>query len=91
MTTIGSGSSHVQSPFQPTSLQPEGWSARRSFGWDLRLASRSLATMLDWYEVARQRRALRPMSDEMLKDIGISRTDAMREAGRRFWDTDGAR
>jgi uncharacterized protein YjiS (DUF1127 family) len=39
-----------------------------------------------WREVSRQRKALRELSDHQLKDIGISRTDAIREAGRGFWD-----
>lgn len=32
------------------------------------------------------RQALRALDDRLLKDIGISRADAEREAGRRFWD-----
>jgi len=40
----------------------------------------------DWREVYRQRRELRELSDHLLKDIGISRSDAMREASRAFWD-----
>ena len=33
-------------------------------------------------EVRRQRRALMALDDRMLKDIGLSRTDAWREANR---------
>ena len=40
---------------------------------------------LAWHDRARERRALMEMSDQMLRDIGISRTDACREAGRPFW------
>ena len=39
-----------------------------------------------WREVSRQRRELRDLSDHLLKDIGISRADATREADRYFWD-----
>jgi len=39
-----------------------------------------------WREFSRQRRELRALSDHMLKDIGISRSDAIREANRAFWD-----
>ena len=39
-----------------------------------------------WRSLARQRRDLARLSDEMLKDIGISRVDALREAKRPFWD-----
>jgi uncharacterized protein YjiS (DUF1127 family) len=37
-------------------------------------------------ERARSRRALSALSDEQLKDIGLSRSDAFREASRPFWD-----
>jgi uncharacterized protein YjiS (DUF1127 family) len=37
-------------------------------------------------EAARQRRALLRLDDSMLKDIGISRADAYREATRSWWD-----
>jgi len=43
-------------------------------------------TMINhWRAVSRQRRELHNMSDFMLKDIGLSRTDADREASRPFW------
>lgn len=38
-----------------------------------------------WVERRRQRRALYELSDELLKDIGVSRADALREAGKPFW------
>jgi len=44
----------------------------------------------DWLalalQVRAQRRELLGLSDAMLKDIGISRADAQREANRPFWD-----
>ena len=40
----------------------------------------------EWRQIAQQRRELRGLSDEILKDIGISRSDADFEANRRFWD-----
>ena len=92
MTTIGSDSSHVYArPYLPGSSRSVGRSVRRAFEGAVRVADRGLVTLMDWYDVAQERRALRSMSDEMLKDIGISRTDAMREVSRRFWDTDGPR
>ena len=39
----------------------------------------------DWAERARQRRALRELSDHMLKDLGITRYDAEFEARKPFW------
>jgi uncharacterized protein YjiS (DUF1127 family) len=50
-----------------------------------RLAAIGLARLLHWHELARQRRALLALSDHMLKDIGISRAEAEREASRPFW------
>jgi uncharacterized protein YjiS (DUF1127 family) len=41
--------------------------------------------LCDWTERTRQRRALLTLSDTMLKDIGISRTDALQEGGKPFW------
>jgi len=39
-----------------------------------------------WNELARQRRQLAALGDDMLKDIGRSRADIEREANRPFWD-----
>lgn len=39
-----------------------------------------------WMERYRQRRALISLSDHMLKDLGLSRCDAGREGGKRFWE-----
>ncbi len=47
---------------------------------------RSGDTLLLWLERYRQRRALGAMSDHMLKDLGLSRSDAGRESGKRFWE-----
>ena len=56
-------------------------------------AATGLTLLLDrftaWLEVRRQRRHLLSMSDSMLRDIGLSRADAEREAGRPFWDLPG--
>ncbi len=47
---------------------------------------RLLFGLLRWQELAQQRRRLLAMDDRMLKDIGITRADATREAARPFWD-----
>ena len=44
-------------------------------------------TLLLWLERYRQRRALHSLSDHMLKDLGLSRSDAGRETGKRFWES----
>lgn len=38
-----------------------------------------------WMERVRQRQTLASLPDHMLKDIGVSRIDAQREAGKVFW------
>ena len=45
----------------------------------------ALARLREWYEVYRQRRTLLALDDAMLKDIGISRADALREGNKPFW------
>ena len=42
--------------------------------------------LLTYREVARQRRGLLALDDKALEDVGISRSDARREAKRYFWD-----
>jgi uncharacterized protein YjiS (DUF1127 family) len=38
------------------------------------------------FAVARERRALMALSDDALKDVGLSRADAYCEGTRSFWD-----
>jgi uncharacterized protein YjiS (DUF1127 family) len=38
-----------------------------------------------WRDRYRERRMLSALSDHMLKDIGVSRADVEREAGKTFW------
>lgn len=40
----------------------------------------------DSYAIYRQRRALLTLDNAMLKDIGISRADALQEGRKPFWD-----
>ncbi|MFC6570640.1 DUF1127 domain-containing protein [Pseudomonas brassicacearum] len=39
-----------------------------------------------WYELHHERELLAGMSDEALKDIGVSRADVEQEVVRPFWD-----
>jgi uncharacterized protein YjiS (DUF1127 family) len=43
------------------------------------------ARLLRWHELARERRALLVLNQRMLKDIGVTRAEAEREARRPFW------
>ena len=44
------------------------------------------ATLRRWAELHRQRRLLAQLSDEGLKDLGLSRADIVGESQRPFWD-----
>ena len=48
-----------------------------------------LAWMTRCLQAIETRRHLAEMDDRMLKDIGITRLDALHEAGRSPWDHDG--
>jgi len=51
------------------------------------LLRRSANRIHRWAQRAEQRRQLREMDEHMLKDIGLSRADVQRIAGRRwFWE-----
>jgi uncharacterized protein YjiS (DUF1127 family) len=45
----------------------------------------ALDTLLLWHERAQQRRHLAQLDHHMLRDIGISRADAVGEAQKPFW------
>ena len=49
-------------------------------------ANKVLAKNLFWGEIFRQRKQLSKMDDYLLKDIGVNRVEAAREAERKFWD-----
>ncbi len=49
------------------------------------LWKRAMQRVLRWRELARQRSLLAGMSDEALKDIGLSRADIQEEVERPFW------
>ena len=44
-----------------------------------------LARMAEWDRRARDRRLLAQLETHMLRDIGITREDALREARKPFW------
>lgn len=55
----------------------------------LHRAQRLLRQLRRWKTLYDQRHQLASLSDAMLKDIGLSRADAEREASRPFWDDPG--
>jgi uncharacterized protein YjiS (DUF1127 family) len=53
------------------------------------LPMRLSATIRSWIERSRQRQALRKLAernDYLLKDIGVSQAEALREAAKPFWE-----
>ncbi len=46
---------------------------------------RLLGLLALWIERATQRRALAELDDRLLKDVGISRSEARQEAAKPFW------
>jgi uncharacterized protein YjiS (DUF1127 family) len=44
-----------------------------------------LALLKAWWQRAYERQELLTLNDQMLRDIGITRCDAMREADKPFW------
>ena len=43
-------------------------------------------TIVRWNQLSQQRRQLFEMDDRLLSDIGLSKADVQRIAGKRFWD-----
>ena len=68
---------------------PKSRLSRRIAELENRLGARllSMARQLRrWWQLAEQRRRLGMLDDAALKDIGLSRADALQESERPFWD-----
>jgi uncharacterized protein YjiS (DUF1127 family) len=46
----------------------------------------AIGALKRWLELHAERRALARLDERALKDIGLSRVDALRESDRPFWD-----
>lgn len=60
------------------------WSEPRLAGPN-HYVTRFVAALQRWHERARERRQLLAMTDRDLRDLGISRVDAWREANKPLW------
>ncbi len=72
---------------RPPHATAAGFSAGERRGgspWQTRLTG-VVDRLLNWHERARQRRELQGLSDQMLRDIGLSRADVEAEASKPFW------
>jgi len=45
-----------------------------------------LEKLVRWFQLHRERAVLASLSDDALKDIGLSRADIQQEAERHFWE-----
>jgi uncharacterized protein YjiS (DUF1127 family) len=57
----------------------------RAFASSRSRAASLLRYVLTWSERIRQRQALQALDEWVLKDIGLSRADVMREYDKPFW------
>ena len=57
----------------------------RTGRWAANAATSITSSIRVWNRRQSTRKALLEMSDHMLKDIGISRADALREGSKAFW------
>ena len=66
---------------QPTHAKSFGFSWSRALLGVFQL----LHTIKKYNSIAKQRQALLNLTDEQLDDIGVSREEAIQEAGKPFW------
>ncbi len=75
--------------YRPESVFPSGLTWRTWLRAGMALARvqahQGRAALKVWNYRHRQRRQLSQLPDHVLKDIGISRIDALREADKPFW------
>lgn len=64
----------------------KGYVLAHRFPWHEMSLRSLLHRIVRWHELHRERVMLAGMSDEALKDIGLSRADVEQEALRPFWD-----
>lgn len=50
-----------------------------------KIVTRVFASLDAWLDRFEQRRTLAELDDRMLRDIGLTKGEAMREADKRFW------
>jgi uncharacterized protein YjiS (DUF1127 family) len=76
--------SQIQTERRTLSMRPSVFFAIVEASW--RRFRAAVRTVERWRALAAERRQLAMLDDRLLKDIGITRVDARREARRPFWD-----
>jgi uncharacterized protein YjiS (DUF1127 family) len=64
--------------------RPRG-ARRRAYDWLKGVASECLRRVVVCVDRPRQRRTLADLDDRMLRDLGITRSDVLRECAKPFW------
>lgn len=64
-------------------MSTAGRSTFNYFTWAMAEAAAKIAR---WRQLSRDRAELARLSDDCLRDIGLSRCDVRRECARTFWD-----
>jgi uncharacterized protein YjiS (DUF1127 family) len=77
----------IDAATRPLSSAPVAFpkALRAIAGTPARILLKMFDACFSWVEVSRQRHALLALSDHMLKDIGISRSQAHFEGSKPFW------
>ena len=66
-------------------LPPQPYSTWRAQRKPVHPVAAAWLLLVRWIERTRQRKALAGLDDHQLRDIGITRLDAMRECEKPFW------
>ncbi|HEX5078754.1 MAG TPA: DUF1127 domain-containing protein [Geminicoccaceae bacterium] len=82
-STLGAWAMPFGTPF-PAEPMRVPWLARSLRGLTAAI-ERAVDALLTWHERAQMRRQLLMLDDRLLKDIGITRLEAMHEAEKPFW------
>jgi uncharacterized protein YjiS (DUF1127 family) len=61
------------------------WSMAALWPTVVRAVDETISTMMTWYARARQRAELAELADWQLRDVGLSREQAIDESATRFW------
>jgi uncharacterized protein YjiS (DUF1127 family) len=81
MTALVSPAHHTLG-FRPLYPASGGLQARP---WTKRLVNHLLRTLTTWHDRHRQRQRLADLNDHLLRDIGITRAQALAEHDKPFW------
>jgi len=71
---------HIDQSLRLSSAFATGWLTRCRL-----ILIKYCQLMIHWHERARQRRHLGDLPDDRLRDIGVNRLEARREAEKPFW------